>query len=66
MGRPALQVAALLFMENPIWTLLYELFVEPPLRMMQRAFDRNHVVATMVPVPPETAKCTSPKLPKLN
>lgn len=36
-------------MENPIRTLLFELFVEPALRVMQRAFDRNRVTGSLLP-----------------
>jgi hypothetical protein len=28
-------------MDHPLRTLLYELFVEPPLRLLQRAFGRK-------------------------
>jgi hypothetical protein len=52
-------VVAIAIMENPIRTLLFELFVEPPLRMMQRALGRNRTTTTLLPQ--EAAKAYAQK-----
>ena len=35
-------------MDHPLRTLLYELFVAPPLQLLQKAFGRNRRAATLL------------------
>jgi hypothetical protein len=58
----ASRLVTILITANPIRTLLFELFVELPLRMMQRALDRNRDTATLLmPLRQELAKVDAPK-----